>query len=259
MSSIIVHFDLSGFGKLSAKIEEAVDKAVEQLAIQTGKNWAEAIYAADIPKDRKDEYLMSLKVERTGTAHFLVSADYSRADEIENGRPARDLKQMLQTSQRTRVGKGGKKYLIIPFRRNTPGSSTLAMSMPSGIYRKAKKLPTSTVSSIGSRISATGAIVPQSAYKWGGRLPPGLAPKANPQHATDLFAGMVKMGEGKSEKAAGYLVFRVMSESQTGKWLVPAKPGLNIAKDVAERMQRDAAPYLHDLVESMLSKEKDQA
>ncbi|MDP2786198.1 MAG: hypothetical protein Q8O38_16640 [Sulfurimicrobium sp.] len=253
MSIIKIQFDLTGLSQLNAAIEQAVDKAVERLAIQTGKNWAEAIYAADIPKDQQHEYARTLKVERAGPAHFVVSADYDKAHQIENGRPARDLKQMLQTSQKTRRFKNGKKYLVIPFRQNTPGEGALAQDMSAAAYKKAKFLSPSAVSSIGSRLSATGATVPQSAYIWGGRLPAGLTPKLKPGHATDIHAGMVKMRDGKSDKAAGYLTFRVMSEGQTGKWLVPVKPGLHIAEGVANRMQMKAGAYVEALVASMLS------
>lgn len=253
MSAIKIQFDLAGMGKLNAAIEQAVDQAVERLAIQTGKNWVNAIYAADLPKAQQEEYAKTLKIERAGPAHFVVSTDYDKAIQIENGRPARDLKQMLQTSRKVRTSQTGSKYLIIPMRQNTPGNNALARAMPAVIHEKARFLSPSAVVGMGTRISGSGATVPQAAYKWGGRLPAGLAPRLNPGHATDIHAGMVKMREGKGNRAAGYLTFRVMSEGQTGKWLVPAKPGLHIAEGVAEQMQLKAGPYVEALMASMLS------
>ncbi|MFZ4538511.1 hypothetical protein [Propionivibrio sp.] len=184
-------------------------------------------------KDRA-EYVQSLKWDYTGPFSAKVSTDYKIADEIETGRPARDLKRMLQTSSKTRQGKNGK-YLIIPIRHNAPsssGHSSNARQMPAEIYAVARQLQVSTVTGSTTRISATGATVPQSIYDWGGRLPAGMAPKMKPTHVTDIYAGMVKTGEGNSSKSAGYLTFRRMSEKSSG-WVIPAQPGKFIARDVA--------------------------
>jgi hypothetical protein len=42
---------------------------------------------------------------------------------------------------------------------------------------------------------------------------------------------------GKS-KSSAYLTFRVMREDQTGKWIVRATPGLNIARDLASGVEQ---------------------
>jgi len=67
---------------------------------------------------------------------------------------------------------------------------------------------------------------PQNKYSWGQRL----------------GAGMVRMdtSSGK-QKSSAYLTFRVMTEKQHGKWIIPAQPGRFIAKRVAEETGRMAA------------------
>jgi hypothetical protein len=100
-------------------------------------------------------------------------------------------------------------------------------------------------------VSGTGAFdtnsrkflsVPQDKYAWGERLAPGLAPKLKASHATDPYAGMVRMdtSTGK-QKLSNYLTFRVMSERQTGKWIIPAQPGRYIVKKAVEDVQAKAA------------------
>lgn len=132
----------------------------------------------------------------------------------------------------------GKRYLIIPFRH------TLS-SMPAAVRGGAKLLTKSQVTGMGVRQSGTGAwdiktraplLVPQRKYKWGDRLPSGLALKKADHHKTDIYAGMVRMntsaGKGKS---SAYLTFRTMMEGSAG-WITKPVPGVfhipRLAKDI---------------------------
>lgn len=65
---------------------------------------------------------------------------------LERGYEPFDLKKMLQTSAKVRVGKDGKRYLIIPFRHGNPSSSAVR-PMPAEIYKQAKDLRHSAVAS----------------------------------------------------------------------------------------------------------------
>jgi hypothetical protein len=175
-----------------------------------------------------------------------VWTDYKLAPDIETGRPARDLKANLPRAKRARrVTSGphaGQLYLVIPFRQNVPtasGQGAHAPQMPPHIYAKAKKLTASSILPPGSkkpatRLSATGHIVPQQSYAWGKRLPAGLAPKKKAYHVTDLYAGMVRFdtSAGK-QKSSAYMTFRTMGQWSDG-WIIPAKPGLYLAKGVAD-------------------------
>lgn len=257
MNTICIHFDLAALDGAAQEIHDravsAVDRAVEDIALQAAKNWATAILSTDLPKAQREDYAKSLRINRIGQAHFEVTTAFGDADKIENGRPARDLKLMLQTSQRTRMSKAGKKYLIIPFRHNTPGNTALAPAMPQAIYSQALKMGKSSILSTGTRVSATGATVPQHKYKWGGRLPAGLTPKLKPHHATDIFSGMRRMetSTGKS-KSSAWLTFRVMHQDSTG-WIVPAKPGLKLAEAISAQIERKAQGYINAIVQAELS------
>jgi hypothetical protein len=247
------------------QVMSAVDVAVEGVAQTAMRRWAKSINAADLREGQKKDYAESLRIDRLGMAHYLVRTIYDQADQIEDGRPARDLKAMLQTSQKTRMSKAGKKYLIIPFRHNTPGNKALAPAMPQAIYDQALKMGQSSILSTGSRISATGATVPQHNYKWDkagdvfgkkkylstGPLPAGLAP-IGPGHKTDIYAGMRRMdtSTGKS-KSSSYLTFRVMHQDSTG-WIVPAKPGLKLADKIAAQIENEAQGYIESVVKAAL-------
>ena len=253
--------DLAALRGLTAQVAQAiapnVQFAVSATAAEAVQRWQQAVMQAKLWSVEKDAYLKSIRWEMTSqsvTADGLdfaakVWTDYKLAPDIETGRPARDLKAVLPTAKRARQVKSGKhagqKYLLIPFRHNIPSPSGIgahAPQMPAHIYAQAKKLAASTELPLGSkkpatRLSATGHVVPQKSYAWGGRLPAGLAPKKQAYHVTDLYAGMVRFdtSSGK-QKSSAYLTFRTMGQWSDG-WIVPAKPGLYLAKGVRDGIQ----------------------
>lgn len=242
MYKITVDIDLGAFEQqLISQVFPIATQAVAAVAEQGANMWRDAVMKASLWGVEKNAYMDSITWKMTGGFSAEISSDYKLAGEIETGRPSRDMKKCLQTSQRTRVSKSkahaGQKYLIIPFRHNTEGMTAHAPAMPGNVYSAAKMLSKSSVTGSGSRLSASGHVVPRSSYQWGGRLPAGLTPKAKPHHVTDLHHGMVRMntsaGGGKS---SAYLTFRIMAEWSTG-WIMPAKPGLYIARDIAAGLQ----------------------
>ncbi|MBE0437614.1 MAG: hypothetical protein IBX56_17650 [Methylomicrobium sp.] len=219
-----------------------MSQAVQMVAEHGANEWRSRVAKARLWNVEKQRYIESIQWRMVNPLSAEIWTDYNLADEIEKGRPSRDLKKMLQTSKKVRLSKSkshnGQRYLLIPFRHNVPGNDALAMSMPSDIYAVAKHLEKSQVLTPGSkkpatRLSASGHTVPQQSYKWGGRLPAGLAPKMKPHHKTDIYAGMVRMNTSAGKaKSSAYLTFRTMGEWSSG-WIVPPKPGLFIARDVA--------------------------
>lgn len=258
MSEFNVSVDISAIleaaeGAITEQVLPTVSQAVRALGAQTQINWIDAVAKSKLWQGEKDEYIKSIKFQMLGDFSAEISSDYRLADEIDNGRPSRDLKKMLDTSLKVRVvskGKNaGKRYLIIPFRHQTPGNNALGPDMPNAIYMKARQLKPSMVTGSGSRLSGTGAYslrtkkpisVPQKTYKWGDRLQAGLVGKMAPHHKSDIYEGMVRMktSAGKSNSSV-YLTFRVMMEGSPG-WIVPAKPGLKIVDKLTQQLQVDA-------------------
>jgi hypothetical protein len=125
----------------------------------------------------------------------------------------------------TRSIKQGKKglYLHVPFERSA--GFIASQGGPDAEYKF--KTQKATISRNGKT-------------EWGGKLPPGLAPKAKPHHATDLLAGTYR-NEGVYSKASKPgaasstgRAFRTIS--QAGKpWI---HPGIKAA-NLATRVMRD--------------------
>lgn len=241
--------------QISQAIFPLVGQAVKAVAEEGAFRWKSAVMKAKLwPDGEKNPYVESIKWQMLGPFTAEISTDFRLAGEIETGRPAKDLKRMLQTSKKTRMSKSGphqgQKYLIIPFRHNVPtagGEGAYAPQMPPSVYAQAKKLSPSFLLPMmsknpGIRLSASGHYVTQYSYQWGGRLPAGMAPKLKTNHKSDPYAGMVRFDTstpgkgGKKTKSSAYLTFRVMGEWSTN-WVVKARPGLYLAKGVAEGLQ----------------------
>ncbi len=264
MAEFRIRLQLAALPTVQAVIYQRVfpllTQAVGAVAQQTAINWSAAVHAAKLWSGEKDAYMASIQTKMTGAFSALVWSDYKMAEQIEQGRPARDLKKMLDTSLKVRSGKNGR-YPIIPFRHNTPGQNAVGPSMPDHVYAAAKKLKPSSVLGMTQRESGTGAwdvktraplMVPQRVYQWGGKLPPGsMGPNA--RNKADRFAGMVRFADPAKNgpRYSTYLTFRVMTEKSKG-WIIPPQPGLHLARQVAAEMQPVAEEIFADAVKRSL-------
>lgn len=247
MAQFRIAIDLSGVmgaagDVINAQVLPRLNQAVRAVSGQLQANWQEAVYRAKLWSGEKDAYAKSIQMKMTGDFSALVWTDYKLAEEIENGRPAKDLKQMLNTSMKVRTTKQGKRYLIIPFRHNTPGNNAHAPAMPLPVFQVARELAPSRVTGTGARLSGTGAYdiatrqpsrVPQRRYSWGDKLVGAKLAGGNKNHE-GMYRFDTTTPGGK--RSSAYLTFRVMMEGSSG-WVIAPRPGLNIAKQVTDDMQ----------------------
>lgn len=265
VSDFRITVDLKGVLDAAAmrnSISGYVAQAVRETAVQGAAMWKEAVAKAPLWSGERDAYIASISWRMLDEYTAEISSNYKYVEDIETGRPPRDLKKMLDTSMKVRVTKKGQRYLIIPMRHNTPGNTALARAMPDDIYAAARDLQASSIVGHSTRVSGTGAystktkqpyLVRSRKYQWGDRLPEGMAPKLKPHHTTDIYAGMVRMDNTSpgGKRYSSYLTFRIMGEWQTGKWIVPAQPGLYIAKTVAELLQPIASANIKGSVSNI--------
>lgn len=247
MAEFLLKVDLTeamrrGGGVVNALVLPRLNQAVRAVVQQVQIDWIEAVGRARLWSGEKDAYIKSIKAEMTGDFSGLVWSDLKLAEQIETGRPERDLKRMLDTSAKVRTTKKGERYLIIPFRHNTPGNEAHTPAMPAGVYAVASQLAPSRVTGMGERLSGTGAIdirtrkaltVPQRRYSWGDRLVDAAAEGGDKRHE-GMYRFETTLPGGK--RSSEYLTFRVMKESSKG-WVIGPRPGLYLAKGVAEAMQ----------------------
>jgi len=252
MAQFSIKVDLSNVmaqarGIIDASVMPQLNNAVSGIAQQLRIDWMEAVKRAKLWSGEKGPYAESITWKMTGPFSAEVGTDYKYAVEIESGRPARDLKVMLNTSLKVRTSKAGKRYLIIPFRHQVPGANAIGQAMPSDVSDMAHQLSASRIVGTGRRLSGTGAMdiktrkpmmVTQRKYAWGDRLnfrheatwmsAPGAQKKHQGMYRFETSSG--------NAKSSVFLTFRVMVEGSPG-WIVPAKPGLYLVKGVVDRLQ----------------------
>lgn len=282
-----ISFSASVLMEMSAAIDKQVfpllHQAVGAVAAAAAADWKERVLKA--PKlwsVEKDRYAESITWEMTGDFSAVISTDYKFAEEIETGRPPRDLKRMLDTSQKVRRTKDGRRFLVIPFRHNTPGNTAHAPAMPANVSKLAKKMAPSTVIKQTERASGevtdlspkTGmhkaaaqtpylsstatkkaAMVRKNHYGWGDRLTKAVLKAggvADPA-ALKRYAGMVRMNTSTpgGKKSSSYMTFRIMMEGSKG-WIVPAQPGKFLARSVVQTMQPKATEAFQEAIRRTL-------
>ena len=158
---------------------------------------------------------------------------------IERGIKAYDQKAALLRSSRAKVGKGGSRYITVPFRHGTPGTVTMA-SMPKHVYDQAKTLGYSRKNNFLT------ALVTGRRYSWGGRLQEtseGQRSHISPHPGkgytwkTGLFSGMVKMGKTNHSQ---YMTFRrVSTNSDPASWQFPGVKPRPIREAVVENTREE--------------------
>lgn len=256
-------------------------QAVSAVAQQTRADWQEGVYRAKLWSGEKDQYAAAISWRMTGQYSAIVETDYKFAQDIETGRPPRDLKKMLDTSQKVRRTKDGRRFLVIPFRHNLSGSGATAPVMPPGVASLAKAMASSRVTGQGTRQAGerthlspkTGmqpmrkqsaflsnpstkahVMVAKRNYEWGARLTAGAMKQAGVSAADrKRYGGMVRMDTSTpGKKSSAYLTFRIMMEGSSG-WIIPAQPGQYIAKKVADAMQPKAEAAFAEAVKRTIA------
>ncbi|MFD3263209.1 hypothetical protein [Phenylobacterium ferrooxidans] len=252
--NLSIGVDLSDLAQVGAIVRQGMfsnlEAAVARVAATGVERWQQAAHAAPLWQGERDAYMASITSKQLGPLSWEIVSNYKYVEDIETGRPPRDLKKMLDTSLKVRLSAKGVRYLIIPFRHNTPGNTAHAPAMPREIHQSAQELSPSRITGQGTRQSGTGAFdmatrkpitVRTRKYLWGGRLEAQPEYKLKASHRSDPYAGMVKFSTktpgGKSY--SNFLTFRVMTANSSG-WIVPAKPGLFLARAVADSLRRTA-------------------
>lgn len=250
-SSLNLKVDLSDVmaqarGIINAEIMPRLAQAVDVIGQQGAIDWRNSVKRAKLWSGEKVPYENSITWTMSSTGFSgVIETEYKLASEIENGRPAYDMKRMLDTSLKVRTTKSGKRYLIIPFRHNTPGNNAHGQAMPASVYKLARQLAPSRIVATqvngrksgldASDIRTRGALhVNKNMYAWGDRLSTkGQLPKLKQR---SRYEGMYRFetSSGGSTSSA-FLTFRVMIEGSP-KWIVAARPGLFLAKGVVDRL-----------------------
>jgi hypothetical protein len=229
--------------------------------------WVGAVSGGTLPGMKKTvddrNYADAIKLSNEssgGVFSFVVRVDgYPRAEDIERGLPAYDMKPFLLNGPKSRPTKDGNgRYNIIPFRHMTPtraggGASAihLRMQMPKNIYDQAKQLSRSVLNPTTGKVNWEQSL---RTNEMGGINKVSLY-----QHKTNKYEGMYRVG---AEKHSQYLTFRAVSTPRTdskgrhkgsalNSWIHPAIPANPIMQAVYDycipRIDENLQELLHVL------------
>jgi len=198
-----------------------------------------------------------------------IANRWQKAVYFENGWEPFDMKKALQTSEKVRISKDGKRYLIIPFEHGTPGTTT-KRAMPQEIYSEAKRLKPSIISNKFNEGSVRQAVtqadaellkkynptrVQRNSYEWGDKLThikraeledgsiyKGMVRfQTNPNIVRDMV-GASKFGfKNQTDNMRShslYTTFRVMSEDSQG-WMHPGLKAMNIRGETFDETKNE--------------------
>jgi hypothetical protein len=266
---------------INAKVLPLLHQAVRAVATTTATRWQEAVLQSKLWQGERDAYAKSITWSMTGDFTAMVETDYEHAQAIETGRPARDMKTMLDTSLKVRRTESGKRFLVIPIRHG--GSKSNTNPMPASVGKMAKAMEPSKIVGTGQRPSGQvmtlspksgmqasakqsgylsnprnqqASTVASRSYAWGGRLSGAALRQAGVSaDQAKKYKGMVRMDTGTpgGAKSSTYLTFRIMMEGQTGKWIAKAQPGLNLVQKVTQEMQPKAQAAFEAAVQKTVS------
>lgn len=252
---VLVDGKLVKGGINAAELFPHLAMAVARITEAAQKQWQAYAQGAPLPdgksiNNRTGEYARSILTRETGDLAAEVYSDLRYARAIEEGTPAYDLKQILNSSLKVRISKKGRRYLIIPFRWGTPGS-VMGRNMPEAVHQWWSGKQASSIIGKYRRLSGTGTFdirtrkrttVSGWRYKWGDRLDTGSL--ADMGHAPDdklakRMAGMVNFRKPRATGGSShskFLTFRVMAEGAPG-WIRPAQAGRWPARTTAEQIK----------------------
>ena len=239
-----VYVDLSelyeAVGKLEPLIKAGAGDAITVVAQRGMEHWQTLVQSANLWSGEKSPYYHSIKWRFTSpdNSSAEIFTEYKLAKEIEDGRPAKDLKQILQRSPRVRVSQSGSRYLYIPFRHSVEELKS------AGLYNAVKPTKNDRNGFLSSTIRETtlreshvrtNMLVHKQNYAWGSRLK--VEGKHN--HLYRFDTSTVNPETGKKQTHSNYLTFRTMSSTSSG-WIIPARPGLKLAEQTENWLQREA-------------------
>lgn len=250
LESIINAVDNASHGHMQYT-EEAVKSALTDVIQRTWIEYASGVsvhYSGGcfVVHTVSGEYVRSigkgLRMDGSLSGEIVTTSPHGAI--VESGISAYDMKEGLLSSQKAKVGKNGSRYITVPFRHGTPGTTTMA-SMSKSVYKDAKKLGYSRrnnalTSSMGTK------------YSWGGKIKNTsegqrskiIAKNRNYTWKTGLFSGMVKMGK---QNHSQYMTFRrVSTNSDPNSWQFPAVPARPIREAIIENTREEVLQLIRN-------------
>jgi len=206
---------------------DMIDFAVKGITAEFAKRWE--IQAQRELHSVRDIYKSSIYVGDSGKYTGFVQLRGTLPNMIESGAKPFDMKIGMLASPKAKTGKNGK-YITIPFRWGTSGSSENFRVMPKVVEKIARKNLPSLVSEKGLVQRGIGVKKVQ--------LPKELQVPKNPIHKAPIHTGIVHQIKTYEKSTGGkFISFRRISDnSDPMSWIHKGFVARNLAEKALESM-----------------------
>lgn len=239
---------------MSALSKAALSEVLTNIAEAARAEWMKAAGRA-LHTTRRD-YIFGIQPVKYKPGMAVISLVGQMPNILEHGQARYDMHDTLLGPKvpTTPVGKPGKHektdgsgyYRAIPFKHSATGGAGTASPKTGSAYEghqavsDAAKLG-ADVYGAAKKLGATKS-APYGGTKWGEKLPEGLAPKLKREHATDIYAGMVRLEKTyKKATQSTYMTFRTIATGSPGWIRKDTRPGVQLHRDV-QSFVKDLAP-----------------
>ena len=235
-----------------------IKKVLQALGASARQEWI--TLASDEFLSTSRDYIQGISDPEVGTSSVTIQLLGTLPNMLEQGWPKTDMRTTVLKSPHVRTSKAGDKYMVIPFRHGTPGTTgrNVGPAMPRAIHNVARGLAPTTRNPGGGTTPKGEQL--SDKIKMSKRAQKILSTKAKPWHSGSIYTGMIrKMGQGATGKAKGaaptqqpqYQTFRTISDNpktDPRSWIHPGIRARKLASKVQDHIQQVANQVVQDAI-----------
>ena len=190
--------------------------------------------ATDKLKSTRQTYLDALEIKKVDSSPdqeaWAITLDNS-AGFLEDGKEAYNAVFGLTHGPKSKVGKDGKRYNIIPFEHSkAPSQQSLAQNRLGEMVKQQLK-----TMGLDKTIKNNGN--PVLGKAWSGDLKSGMVSKKGYDYLAGTTIYQKDIGKSKPRIARDVMTFRIVKEGSTG-WNMPDREGLHAFKEAEDNLER---------------------
>ncbi len=257
----IMHIDVSKVvGTITSRMPTRGDikKIKDALGVAARNEWI-AVAGEELKSTSRD-YIGGIQQPEITNSGVMVQLLGVLPNMVEQGWAPHDLRATVLRSPKAKTSKEGHKYMAVPFRHGTPGTTgrNVGREMPKAIHKVARHLaPHMTVGVVtmkGKRL--------QPSSRMGKAAKEVLTKKERSWHSASIYLGMIRKAEmrtretGKKKgehfaQTTGYSTFRTISENvrkAEQHWMHPGIRARRIATKVGKHIREIANSVVIDAI-----------
>lgn len=217
-----------------------LQKALKALGAAARAEWISQ--ASDELRSTARDYVQGIGEPQVGENVVSVTLAGRLPLMVEEGWPQTDLRTTVLKSPHAKTAKAGHKYMAVPFRHGTPGTSgrNVGRPMPKPIHNVAKHLSPTMTSPYGHKMKGSQLHPAMPMSQKARKI---LGTKEREWHSTSIYAGMIRKVGVYGKSAAGpvmqssYQTFRTISEAVKNDPRHWIHPGIR-ARRIIPRVQK---------------------